>query len=556
MVWKHLRWLGVLFSVILLAAETNAEKGKQRPRLVVMVVVDQMRASYLVDWRGLLGEGGFRRLLDEGAWFQNCHYPYAVTTTAPGHATVATGATPARHGIINNEWYDRHAHALVEAVTARGFEGTGKPGRDVSPERLLAPTVADAFKEAAGADGRVVSFSMKDRSAILLGGRRPDACCWYDAGTGQFRTSAYYRQGLPGWVGRFNASRPADRWLGQKWERLRPDLDYARASGPDDAPGEETKTLGRTFPHVLPGDPKKPGRAYYSSIYETPFGNDLLLALVKQAIVAEQLGHHRATDLLCVSFSCVDSVGHSYGPNSQEVLDAVLRADRDVKELLDQLDEHVGRGKYLLTLTADHGVCPLPEVTRATGKEALRVDPALLMLKAETFLARRFGKPEKSWLEPGTAKAAPWLYLRREEVDAHRLALIEVEDALAEWLRQYPGVEAAYAAERLGRGSISDDLARQVLRSFQPERAGDVVYVVKPYSIVWHALPPTGTNHGSPHEYDTHVPLLVYGPGVKAGPRAERVSPLSVAPIVSEATGVRAPAGAVERVPAGLFERP
>ncbi len=532
-------------------------------RLAVLVYFDQLRGDYLQRWDGLFGDEGFHRLEREGAWFQNCHYPYADTVTAAGHASVAAGCDPAKHGVIANEWYDPAAAAEVYCVGSDRYprvpplppastKDGKKKARGVSPERLLTPTLADALKDATGGRGKVVALAGKDRSAVLPGGRRPDACYWFDTDTGTFATSTWYRDQLHPWVAEFNADRPADRWFGRAWERLRPDLDYTAHSGPDDVNGEgKGSKQGKMFPHPTDGGLASPGKDYYGAVYDSPFGNELLLELVERALDAEQLGRGAAPDLLCVSFSSNDVVGHTWGPDSQEVLDVTLRTDEVVRQLLADLDAKVGKGRYVLALTSDHGVCPLPEVAQAQGKEAGRVPSDLLTAKAEAFLDGKFGANEGKahWVE---AAAFPWAYLNRRVLAQRGLAEADVAEALAGWLTQQPGVQAAYTRARLAAVGDDDPVGQAVRRSFQPDRAGDMMVVLKPYYVSWQSL--TGTTHGTPHLYDTHVPLLVYGPGVRAGVRQDRVTPGAVAAILAHGLGIAPPAGAEYPVPDGLFE--
>ncbi len=539
-----------------------------QPRLAVLVWFDQFRGDYLGRWEDLFIEDGFRRLMTDGAWFQDCHYPYANTETGPGHASVATGCAPDKHGIVANDWYDRATGDTLycggtpryRSVPPVPYEDRDKDGKALKPrsfggpDRLLAPTLADALKKATGGKGKVMALSFKDRSAVLPGGKQPDACYWIDNTVGLAVTSTYYRDAVHPWVAEFNRRKPADTWFGKDWERLRPDLDYARRSGPDDVVGEGNGTKqGRTFPHPMTGGLKEPGKDYYQALYTSPFGNDLLLDLVKRAIDAEQLGADDVPDLLCVSFSCNDPVGHAWGPDSQEVLDVTLRSDRVVKGLLDHLDAAVGKGNYVLALTSDHGVCPMPEVARGRGIEADRILPAELAKNAEAFLQERFGGGDARarWIEPDF----PWLFLNRALARAKGLDAAKVEDELAGWLSRQPGVLAAHTRSRLLRGVPEDDaVGRRVLRTFHPQRCGDVAVVVKPYSQITSYL--TGTGHGTPHEYDTHVPLLVYGPGVAAGPRRDAVTPLAAPVILAHALGIDPPAAAEVPVPEGLFAAP
>jgi hypothetical protein len=538
-----------------------------RLRLAVLLVFDQMRPDYLERWRDLFGPGGFRRLLDEGAVFADCHYPYSDTYTAPGHASVATGTSPDRHGVVGNDWYDREAREVVSCVGSARYPAVpprppSKKAVGVSPERLLAPTLADALKEATAGQARVVSLSLKDRAAVLPGGRRPDACYWFNGTAGRFETSTYYRDAVHPWVAAFNRGPTLGRWFGQQWTRLRPDLDYEAHSGPDDVPGEGDSVLKlRTFPHPLGGIPL-PASLYYQAVGMSPFGNDILLELTRTAVAAEDLGRHSVPDLLCVSFSSNDSVGHAWGPDSQEVLDVTLRTDRLLADLLAFLDAQVGKGRYTLVLTADHGVCPLPELSRRRGLDAGRVPRELLTRRADDFLRTTFatgtpsavsptrqrGSHASQWVE---AVAEEWVYLDRDTIARHGLRQADVEDTLAAWLERQPGVQAAYTRGRLLAGQYGGDrVAGLVRRSFYPARSGDVAIVNRPYWVMWAA---PGTTHGTPHPYDTHVPLVVLGPGVRPGVREGRVTPQAAATILAHALGVRPPAAAEAPLPEDLF---
>jgi predicted AlkP superfamily pyrophosphatase or phosphodiesterase len=565
LVFPALLYLALFLGLLSMPAPSDAKpRQADKPRLVVLVYFDQLRGDYLTRWDALFGADGFHRLEKGGAWFQNCHYPYSDTVTAAGHASVATGCSPLTHGIIGNEWYDRSAAASVYCVSSERYQRVPpaslildtdkdtKKAKGISPERLLAPTVADAFKAATDGKGRVVSLSLKDRSAVLPGGRRPDACYWLDGVGGQFVTSTYYRDGLHPWVRDFNRSGSMDAWMGKQWTRLRKELDYEKYSGADDAAGEGTLLFGRTFPHELGGGGViQLKAAYYAALYNSPFGNDVLLALARRAIDAERLGKSARTDLLCLSFSSNDPIGHCWGPDSQEVLDVTLRSDAIVKELLASLDRQVGEGRYVLVLTADHGVCPLPEATRRRGGEAQRIDTTALVKQASDFLGEKFQVPaaDPQWVE---STQNSWLYLNRALLARHHLKQPRVEATLADWLRKQPGIQDVYTRSQLAAGIAADDAVGQsVRRSFYSQRSGDVRIVEKPYYLLTTRL--TGTNHGTAHRYDTHVPLLVYGAGVKPGVRREAVTPQAAAVILARALGVKPPAKAEVKLPADLF---
>jgi predicted AlkP superfamily pyrophosphatase or phosphodiesterase len=373
--------------------------------------------------------------------------------------------------------------------------------------------------------------------------------------TGRFVTSTYYRDREHAWVRRFNASGVVDRWLGRTWQRLRPDLDYARWSGPDDVSGEGTGYgQGRTFPHPFRQEDR---HDYIEAVQTSPMGNTLLLELTRRAIAAEKLGSRDTPDFLSISFSSNDLVGHQWGPDSQEVLDTTLRSDLVIRDLMATLDERVGKGRWVLVLSADHGICPLPEATRSRVRSARRLQPGRLLEEAEDYLDSLYspGKGEEfgqgQWIERISDQM---LYLDRARIARRGLRQEEVETALAKWLITQRGIRAAYTRKQLtGRIDASDSLERQVQRSFYPERSGDVTLVLQPYCLMTTKL--TGTTHGSPHSYDTHVPLMVLGPGVRPGARRQRVSPEQAAVILARALGLKPPAKAAVTVPEGLFEK-
>ncbi len=561
------RRLAAYFTFLLLFLFPLGARAESPPvRLAVLVVFDQFRGDYLARWDELYGDDGFHRLEREGVWFQNCHYPYSGTVTGAGHASLATGTSAYKHGIIYNDWFDRkegdavycagnvryqRVPAAPKKDPAEKETKTEKPKGGGTPDRLLAPTLADALKAATGGKAKVVSLSMKDRGAALPGGQRPDACYWFDTTDGQFVTSTFYRDSVHPWVAEYNATKPADAWFGKEWTLLRPKLDYEKYSGPDDVLGEDVGYgQGRTFPHPLDGGLTKPGKKFYDAIYTSPFGNEILLGLVKRAIDAEKLGTHDVPDLLCVSFSCNDSVGHNWGPDSQEVLDMTLRTDLLVKELFNTLDEKIGKGKYVLALSADHGVCPLPEVAVKQGKDGKRVIAADEYQEINEFLDKKF--PTNADFAPVKVLGNESVYLNPTWVKATTVEQSKIEDALAAWLKTRPVYQTAYTRGQLLKGVAEDDkIGQMVRRSFHPDRSGDVMMVLKPYHIVWSRL--KGSSHGTPHSYDTHVPLVIFGPGLVPGARKDRVTPQANVAILAKALGIKPPAMADAPLPEKVF---
>jgi predicted AlkP superfamily pyrophosphatase or phosphodiesterase len=562
--------------VVLLAAVTGvALYALSRPvepprkvKLAVLVVFDQMRGDYLQQWQPLFCDDGFARLQRDGAWFTNCHYPYATTTTGPGHASMLTGAAAEKHGIINNDWNENGAgvycagherYQLVPPVPKFPPDPNDKKPtkKDTklpsvgTPERLLSETVADVLKEATNGRAKVFGLSLKDRSAILPTGKRPDGAYWF---YGLFGTSNYYADKVHPWVEEFNRSGRATRWFGQDWTQLRPDLDYNAWSGPDNA-GGEGKGVGQgvTFPHPMTGGKPKLGRQYYEALANSPFGNTLLLEFTKACVLAEKLGTDDVPDLLVVSFSSNDLVGHTWGPDSHEVLDVTLRSDVLMADLLAFLDRTVGKDQYLVGVTADHGICPLPEVARTKGVApfAARVDPKDLEADINEHLTKMFpaskpadGKAAK-WVE---AFVFPWVYLKPELAKAVGQPREAIAAEAARFLATRNGVARTFTYTELnGPVSDTDELAVRTKRSFHPARSGDVCVILQPYSIPSAKLgstgveAPTGTTHGAPYAYDTHVPLLVYGPGIRGGPRDEPTTPQALASIFAKWLDIRRP---------------
>lgn len=512
-----------------------------RPKLGVVIVFDQLRGDYLIKWKDLFVEGGFKRLQTEGAWFTDCHYPYSDTVTAAGHTSLLTGCTPRDHGIIGNSWYERGSGKRVQSVS-------GLIGPD--PMRRRRATLGDALMEQTHGKAKVASLSIKDRAAILMAALRAQLVYWLSA-EDQFETSRHYAPNVRPWVDDFNKAGKIQAYFGRPWNRLRDRLDYQRFSGPDNFKFEGSGyDQGQTFPHPTP---------HASAVECSPFGNEVLLDFAKTAIEKEALGRGDVPDLLCLSFSSNDLIGHSFGPDSQEVLDVTLRSDLIVKELLDFLDAKIGKGNYFVALSADHGICPLPEAARQQGKVSARVLNTLLSTQAQAFLQKTFapGKAKVEWIE---ATSSSWVYLDQAVIAEQGLEPGVVETALAGWLMKQSGVERAYTRSQLSsKEPLADGVAEQVRQSFHPDRSGDVTAILKPYHFLWGTTTIKGggsscTTHGSPHAYDTHVPLLVFGPGVNAGIYTGRVAPQALTPIVARGLGIRPPATATFTVPDGLFK--
>ncbi|MCE9567833.1 MAG: alkaline phosphatase family protein [Planctomycetes bacterium] len=544
--------------------------SKPAGKLVVLVVFDQMRGDYMTKWSEYYGQGGFERLKKEGVWYSDVQIPYACTSTGPGHASLVTGAPPSVTGIIENEWWDRKEAKRVYCCQPlkRPFElvppppaDAGKTGRGAdtgfSPERLLAETVGDKLKASNGGKGRVVSLSIKDRTAVLMGGQKPDAAYCFDTRDGLFHTGTYYREQAHPWVSEFNGTKPADKWFEEKWDRFRPDLDYTKITGnPDDAPGEGFgfNGQGQVFPHVFKGKLQAPAKGYYDAVECSPGGNEMLLEFAKKAVVAEKLGQGETTDLLCVSFSSNDLIGHIYGPDSWEMLDVTLRADNVVADFLTFLDTTVGKDRYTLVMSADHGVCPIPEQRKFGNANRLPVTAIyneLSDLLNGAYEATPGGPTQ--WFETNDPKDLdrvwPWVYLNHTAIKSRGLT----PEAVAETIRDsFVGrryLETAFTRKQLETEMFAaDSFGAKAKLAYHPNRCGDVIVIPKPGVLITGYA--NGTNHGSPQPYDSHVPVLAIGAGIPAlGKQAEKKSSLIVAPILARGLGIPSPKDAVEKPP-------
>ncbi len=523
------------------------------PRLAVVISVDQMRADYLERFRPYFGEGGFKRLTDQGAWFQDCHYQHAVTKTAPGHATILSGVHANVHGIVANDWLDRSTFISgnnVEDVTTplvglpprldRYANATfaAKAGR--SPRNFLGVTVGDRLKAKYGAAAKVFGVADKDRAAILMSGPKADGAYWTEEGG--FVTSTYYRPALPDWLAQFNAERGAAQHFGQVWDRLLDPAIYDRVQGPDDAPGEQTEDgLSTTFPKKIDGGKPKLSLTYYDAFDHVPWDNDLVEDLVERLVANEHLGEDAVPDLLCVGFSQPDKVGHAYGPDSHEIMDTYLRLDRTLAKLFQFLDTHVGAGHYVVVLTADHGVPPLPETTqRKLGAAAAgRLSGGALDKFLFAALDAAYGAlPENGYW---AVRDNSGYHLNPAALAAKHLTPSQLEDKISAVLLTHPMIAKVYTRDQLTNPAPLDEFGEAERLSFYPPRGTDVVYIPKPFFI---ERATAGSTHGTPYEYDTHVPQVWYGAGIKSAVHTESVHVEDLAPTLAAMLGVTLPAEA------------
>lgn len=557
-------------TISLLISVTFAQRRTQptvqkRSRLVLLIVVDQFRYDYLERFGDLFGQNGLRRLMRDGASWTQSNYDHMPTYTAPGHGTMMTGAYPAETGIIGNEWLDRASGKRITSVSDDQTKllGSNPNAYGSSPHRLIGSTVGDELQFVTNGRSKVIGISVKDRSAILPAGRFADAAYWFDTFSGNIVSSTYYFEALPNWVATFNNAKPADKYFNAKWERLLPEAEYVKRAGPDTPSWEAVGSASgdtNAFPHWITGGATSPGRAYYSHLDHSPFVNELLLSFAQQAIVNEQLGRDDDPDVLSVSFSGNDYVGHRFGPYSHEAMDVALRTDRQIGALLDFVNERVGLSNTIVAFTSDHGVSPIPEHAAELGLGGSRLKREDLFATIGKAISARYnpqGKspdPSADYLLKDTVAGTTreWfinsnLYfnydaLRRDGVSVEEFSQVVVSAALT-----FPGVARAFSRTQLLRGatSITDPIERRVLHGFHPARSGDVVIVPEPFKYLGDTITAT---HGSAYSYDTHVPTIIMGTGVTPGRYLEPASPADIAPTISALIRVTAPTNATGRV--------
>ena len=535
---------------------------------MLVIVVDQFRADYLERFGDLFAaNGGLRRLMQGGAQWTNANFDHMPTYTAPGHATIMTGAWPSETGIIANDWYERETGRLVSNASdpedkpdkARWqLFGGGERERASSPRRLIASTLGDEIRLVTNGRSKVIGISSKDRGATLPAGRHANAAYWFSPFTGNMVSSSYYFNEPPAWVARYNAARPADKYFGMEWTRLLKDTgEYERRAGADAPPWENIGKVPdtNTFPHKVTGGAAAPGREFYSVLDYSPFSNDLLVGFAQAAIENENLGTDADTDVLSVSFSANDYIGHRFGPYSQEVMDITLRTDGQIGTLLDFINAKIGLQNTLVVFTADHGVAPIPEHAAAMNLTGGRIGNTDIMNASRNAVRARFGRTKGEEKDSTADYISEPLYngniffnivaLKRDGINRE-----ELERVVAEAVLTVPGINRAFTRTQLETGAITagDVIGRRVLHGFHPRRSGDVILVQEPFKYFSEGASPIPATHGSPYTYDTHVPLIIMGQGLTAGRYAQSASPADIAPTLATLLRIQAPSNSVGRV--------
>lgn len=529
-------------SSVLAVAQTRsaapaASKDIPRPKLVVGIIVDQMRYDYFYRYYDKYGKGGIKRFLNEGFIARNNHYHYALTITAPGHASVYTGSAPAIHGIIGNDWYDpiaKRAVYCVEDSTVTVVGSTSEGAGKMSPRNLLVTTIPDQLKLATNFRSRTIGISIKNRGAILPAGHSADAAYWFDSRTGHFISSTYYMNELPKWVQEYNDKKYPSQYAQKGWETLLPIEQYEESTA-DNQPWERKNTgeENPVFPHALAGISGN----VFGTVSSTPWGNTMVKDMGIAAVKNEKLGKGRFTDFLALSFSATDAVGHQYGPNSIESEDVYLRLDKDFEEIFTFLDSWVGKDNYTVFLSADHGVMGVPAFWNSKKLPAGVMDQKQLVVDLKRALSAEFGEGDFI-----LAAENYQIYLNHQEMKKRGVSQADIHRVIKEALISDPSVADILNLQNLNNEQLTDYQLSMYKNLVNVKRSGDIQIVPRPG---WFPGSSQGTTHGSPYNYDTHVPFALFGWGIKKGETLRRTVVADIAPTISALLHTLPPNGSI-----------
>lgn len=537
--------LSVLFAAVSFASfgqnksttSSTNQKDLPRPKLVVGIIVDQMRYDYFYRYYEKYGKGGLKRFINEGFMARNNHYHYGLTVTGPGHASVYTGSSPAIHGIVGNDWYDpiaKKAVYCVEDSTVRVVGSTSEGAGKMSPRNLLTTTIPDQLKLATNFRSKTIGISIKNRGAILPAGHSADAAYWFDSRTGHFISSTYYMNELPKWVQDYNDKKFPSQYAQKGWQTLLPIEQYEESSNDDEIwEGKITGEATPTFPHALAGISGN----VFGVVSSTPWGNTMVKDMGIAALKNENLGKGRFTDFLALSFSATDAVGHQYGPNSIESEDVYLRLDKDFEELFSFLDGWVGKDQYTVFLSADHGVMGVPAFWQSKKLPAGVMNESGMNKKVKEALTAEFG-------EANLVDAADnyQIYLNHNEMRKRGISQEEIHRVIKDALIADPSVADILNLKNLNNEQLTDYQLMLYKNLVNVKRSGDLQIVPRPG---WFPGGGTGTTHGSPYNYDTHVPFSLFGWGIRKGETLRRTYIADIAPTIAALLHTLPPNGSV-----------
>ncbi len=533
--------------LFVLAFNFSATAQEEKPKLVVGIVVDQMRYDYLTRFYKKYGEGGFKRMMNEGFNCKNNHFNYIPTYTGPGHTSIYTGTTPKYHGVIGNNWYDKEIKKMVYcAEDSTVFAvGTTSELERMSPHRMKTTTFADENRLFTQMRGKSIGISIKDRGAILPAGHSANAAYWYRGkNEGNFVSSTYYMEQLPKWVEDFNASKKAESYL-KEWNTFY-DISTYTESGPDlnDFEGGFEGKETATFPYNLKKLAKK--NDGLDIIKVSPFGNSIVADFAIEAIKAEALGKDDITDVLTVSFSSTDYIGHNFGVNSKEIEDTYIRLDKDLERFFKVLDAEVGEGEYTVFLTADHGAVEVPAYLKSAKIPAGYIKRSERKEQFHKFLKDKYGT-----IDIVEHISNNQIFLNRDMIKALDLDLDDVQEEIANEQLTYKNIYKVYTATTMSTSYFKDGIERLLQLGYNQKRSGDILLVDDPSFISYWT---TGSTHGSGLNYDTHVPLLFFGKGIKQGHTFKKTEITDIAPTISALLGISFPNFAIGQPLEYVFE--
>jgi predicted AlkP superfamily pyrophosphatase or phosphodiesterase len=527
---KRLAAIILFISIIIKLSGQGAYLPPDKPKLVIGIVVEQLKFDQLEKFRDRLEENGIKRLLNEGTYFKNAYFEYMLTQSAPGHATISTGSEPSSHGITSDTWYVPLKNELIYCtrdMSANSIGGSYETGK-YSPVNLQASTFSDELEMATNRKSKVFGVGMKETSVILSTGHSANGAYWYDDVTGTWMSSSYYIDSLPGWVTDFNAMKFSDSYLNRVWDLSRPAKDYS-----DCLPDSNSFEAGFNGINYFPYDLKKmrqkgilDSKIEYSLLRETPFGNSFTTNFALRLIEKEKLGKHDVTDYLSICYSATDNIGHRFGPSSVEMGDAILRLDNDIKNLLTYITDSIGKKNVLIYFTSAHGISEIPTVLEKNRIPSgyFKQNQALQLLRS--YLNAVYG--EGDWVKGYSERQ---IFLNRTLIEDARLSLDDVQKKVARFLVQFTGVAAAYPYSAFEANDFGNGNLRRIINSFSPQRSGDVIVTLNPGWV--EKEEDYVTDHNSPYEYDSHVPLIWYGWTVNRATVTRKVNMTDIAATLS-----------------------
>lgn len=535
----------ILFFLAFIATFNANAQNIQRPKLVIGIVIDQMRWDYLYRYYDRYAEnGGFKRLLKQGFSCENTLISYTPTITACGHAGIYTGSVPAIHGITGNDWWDKQLNRNVYCTDDSSVQTVGSTSQGMqSPRNLLTTTICDELRLATNFKSKVIGIALKDRSGILPAGHSANAAYWYDSKTGNWITSTYYMKVLPAWVSTFNAQKLVDKYYNEGWNTLFPLNTYEQSTA--DEKSYEVKAFGadqKGFPYNL----SRFAGINYNPFLATPFGNILTTEFAKAAIINEELGNDLVTDFLAVSFSSPDYVGHSFGPNSIEIEDTFLRLDKQLGEFIDFLNARFGK-EYLVFLSADHGVTQAPGFAKEHNIPTGHLDLQILFDNLNAGLKQKFRKDNLAITIVNSQVS-----LDLPLIQSSSLNLNEIKNWAVDFLKKQQGISQAFDLEKLATTSLPSTIKEMIANGYYPPRCGDIQIILAPHWLENFAT--GGSTHGVWNPYDAHIPLLWYGWGIKPGKTNRDVYMTDIAPTIAALLNIQAPSGSIGKVIQEIFK--